>query len=223
MCAPVHPVRVRFAKKGRAVYISHLDLNRCMSRALVRAGIPVWHTQGFNPHPYITFALPLSLFFESECEVMDMKIAGEMPFGEIRRRLAAQMPEGIDIREVAEPVMKASALAFARYTVRMECPGAGAAQLARGVERLLDLEALPFEKVSKRHTAVIDLAPVWREARTEPGEGFLRVEAVLPASPQETLNPSCLTASFAQFAGIAPEIDHILRLEVYNGEHEIFR
>jgi radical SAM-linked protein len=223
VCIPVRPVRVRFAKKGRAVYISHLDLNRCMSRALVRAGIPVWHTQGFNPHPYITFALPLSLFFESECEVMDMKINGEMAFDEIRDRLAAQMPEGIEIREVGEPEMKAPSIAFARYEIRLVCPGTDAARLSQAVEALRERESVPFEKVSKRHTALLDLKPYWLSAQAKAEPGLLRLEALLPASPQETLNPTCLTATFAQFGGIAPEIDHITRLGIYNGEHEAFR
>ncbi len=48
-------VRLRFSKTGRLKYISHLDINRAMSRALKRAQIPLWYTEGFNPHPYITF------------------------------------------------------------------------------------------------------------------------------------------------------------------------
>ena len=53
--------RIRFTKTGEAKYISHLDLYRFMLRALKRAKLPVWHTEGFNPHVYVTFALPLSL------------------------------------------------------------------------------------------------------------------------------------------------------------------
>ena len=54
-------VRTVFEKKGRAKYISHLDLNRFMMRAFRRSGLPIWYTEGFNPHPYATFALALSL------------------------------------------------------------------------------------------------------------------------------------------------------------------
>ena len=56
----MQPIRIFFKKEGRAKYISHLDLNRVMQRALRRACIPVWRTRGFNPHPYIAFGLPLS-------------------------------------------------------------------------------------------------------------------------------------------------------------------
>ena len=66
-------VRLRFSKTGRLKYISHLDINRAMSRALKRAGIPLWYTEGFNPHPYMSFSLPLSLGVESLCESVDLR------------------------------------------------------------------------------------------------------------------------------------------------------
>ena len=77
-------VRAVFAKRGRAKYISHLDLNRCMQRVFKRSGIPIWYTEGFNPHIYITFALPLSLGYESGVEIMDFNITEGIPFKDIR-------------------------------------------------------------------------------------------------------------------------------------------
>ena len=65
--------RVFYTKTGRAKYISHLDVTRCFQRALQRAGLSVWYTEGFNPHSYLTFTLPLSLGYESLCESMDKR------------------------------------------------------------------------------------------------------------------------------------------------------
>ena len=62
-------VRAIFEKTGRSKYISHLDLNRCMLRTFRRSGLPIWYTEGFNPHLYYAFALALSLGFESSCEI----------------------------------------------------------------------------------------------------------------------------------------------------------
>ena len=59
-------VRISFKKRDEASYISLLDLQRVMQRVLKRSGLPVWHTLGFNPHIYMTFACPLSLGQESE-------------------------------------------------------------------------------------------------------------------------------------------------------------
>ena len=54
-------VRISFKKMNEASYISLLDMQRVMQRVLKRSGLPVWHTLGFNPHIYMTFACPLSL------------------------------------------------------------------------------------------------------------------------------------------------------------------
>ena len=70
-------VRISFEKKNEASYISLLDLQRVMQRVLKRSGLPVWHTLGFNPHIYMTFACPLSLGQESECECVDVKTESE--------------------------------------------------------------------------------------------------------------------------------------------------
>ena len=67
-------VRVWFSKTGTARYISHLDLNRCMSRAFHKAKLPLWYTEGFNPHVFLTFAAPLSLGFEGRHESMDIRL-----------------------------------------------------------------------------------------------------------------------------------------------------
>ena len=72
-------VRISFEKKNEASYISLLDLQRVMQRVLKRSGLPVWHTLGFNPHIYMTFACPLSLGQESECECVDVKTEAEVP------------------------------------------------------------------------------------------------------------------------------------------------
>lgn len=68
---PVYNLRVRFHKTGRAQYISHLDLGRTMRTAINRAEIPVKYSEGFNPHPKMSFALTLSVGTESVCEFME--------------------------------------------------------------------------------------------------------------------------------------------------------
>ena len=90
-------VRIWFKKSGLAVYISHLDMNRCMTRAVRRAEIPLWYTEGFNPHPYMTFLMPLPLGQAGLREPLDIRIEEDMPFEEIKSRLNSVMPEGIEI------------------------------------------------------------------------------------------------------------------------------
>ena len=80
-------VRLKFCKVGTLQYISHLDLQRTFNRILVRACIPVWYTQGFNPHIKLVFSTPLSVGSESVCEYLDIKLSRDMTLDEIKERL----------------------------------------------------------------------------------------------------------------------------------------
>ena len=108
-------VRLFFTKTGLAKYISHLDLMRCMSRAVKRAGIPLWYTEGFNPHLFMTFARPLSLGQESLCEVVDVRLVGEMTFKDIQTRLNETLPKDITVVSVQKPVHKPSEITFVYF------------------------------------------------------------------------------------------------------------
>ena len=87
--------RLLFAKTGRARYISHLDLMRTFQRAFFRAGVPLKHTEGFNPHPFISIALPLSVGYSSQCEILEFVLLDGVSRDEVAGRLTAVMPEGI--------------------------------------------------------------------------------------------------------------------------------
>ena len=116
-------VRVWFVKQGEARYISHLDLNRFMLRALRRTKLPIWYTEGYNPHPYLTFALPLSLGFESVCESMDLRITqDDCGNEEIFKKLSSAMPESLSIQRVTDPVMKQKCIAAADYELEFSLP-----------------------------------------------------------------------------------------------------
>ena len=100
-------LRIKFEKTGTAKYISHLDLNRLFSRAIIRAGIKVAHSEGFNPHPKIVFSSGLALGIESFCELVDIKIIETIETevkpvtdGIIFNRLKDVFPPGINIKEV---------------------------------------------------------------------------------------------------------------------------
>lgn len=100
-------IRVFFTKTGRAKYISHLDVNRCIDRAIKRSGIPVWYTQGFNPHIYTTFAMPISLGFESLCESFETRLVeDDFSLEEVKTALNRVLPTGLEVTQVAEPVME---------------------------------------------------------------------------------------------------------------------
>ena len=103
-------MRLRFEKTGRAIYISHLDMMRTMQRVFARAGLELKYSEGFNPHPQISIALPLSVGTGSLCEIMDFRLTSDTELETLPERMNAVMPEGIRIIEAYEPQRKASEL-----------------------------------------------------------------------------------------------------------------
>ncbi len=113
-------VRLALSKQGRIKYVSHLDMFRLMQRAVRRADIPLWYTEGFNPHPYISFLLALSLGIEGLKEPVDIRIVEDITCEEIRDRLNAVMPEGMRVEEAYLPFNKPAEIAFAAYEVTLD-------------------------------------------------------------------------------------------------------
>ena len=114
-------VRIWYRKEGAAKYMSHLDLVRVMGRVFHRAGIPLWYTEGFNPHPFMTFALPLSLGTVGLRETMDIKLEDEISREAILEKMNPCMPDGITVFDVTDPVMKTGAIDFGQYRIELFC------------------------------------------------------------------------------------------------------
>ena len=95
-------IRVCFSKMGRLQYISHLDLQRALNRMLLRSGLPIGYSEGFNPHPKLNIALPLSIYQEGERELFDFRITEDIPLDIVAEKLksAAFTERGVwDTRE----------------------------------------------------------------------------------------------------------------------------
>ena len=182
----VDTIRVQFSKQGRAKYISHLDLVRTMTRVLRRAAIPLWYTEGFSKHPYITFASPLSLGYEGECEYMDFRLEQEMAMSEIVERLNHSMPEGITVLCAAPAQYKVGEIAQSEWEIRFPI------QDRKKLESVLSQDVIEVQKRTKKKTfKTVDIKPhICNVQFEECGEaGILRV--ILPTGEQ-SLNPSLL-------------------------------
>lgn len=210
-------VRIVFSKTGRAKFISHLDLMRTMTRAVRRAQIPLWYTEGFNRHPYITFAAPLSLGYEGLHETMDLRLEEPMDLTELARRLDAVMPEGLSVLSAAECVYKAGQLAAARYRLTFNCTA----------EVMADLLAQPVIEVEKRTkkggTKVIDLKPAVADAAVSPTETGCVVEVTLPGGSDNNVNPQLLLTALKQATDCESYTMQALRLELFAADGQAFR
>ena len=178
-------VRIIFAKTGRAKYVSHLDLVRTMTRAVRRANIPLWYTEGFNRHPYLTFAAPLSLGYEGLRESMDIRLEEDMDYSELVSRLNAVLPEGIRAVAADEIVAKAKDLTSAVYRVEMQCP-------VEWVKELLSSSEILVEKRTKKKTMkTMNIYPYFASASVEgAGENHCIMMVTLPCGSAENINPA---------------------------------
>ncbi|QEK12295.1 DUF2344 domain-containing protein [Crassaminicella thermophila] len=106
----MYKVRMRFSKNGYMIFISHLDLVRMVERVLRRANIPIAFTQGFNPHPKISFATALALGVSSDGEYIDIEIQEKIDLSILKNRINEQLPDGIKIIKCKYIDVKSKAL-----------------------------------------------------------------------------------------------------------------
>lgn len=211
--------RVFYTKTGRLKYISHLDVNRLMQRALKRSGLPVWYSEGFNPHIYITFALPLALGLESFYEVMDFRLTIELPEKEIKRRLQAALPEGMTVLSVAKPIAKAQDVDAALFRLRFSGSADSLAEQWNGF--LAETEIL-VEKKTKKGIKTIDIRPDICVKRSEWESGSYTVELLLPAGVKN-ISPFLVIEAFKKHTGLSVLEASITKIDVFTKEGEQFR
>lgn len=210
-------VRISFEKKNEASYISLLDMQRVMQRVLKRSALPVWHTLGFNPHIYMTFACPLSLGQESECECVDVKTEAEAPdFAQWKDALNAIMPAGIVVTNVAPVEMKADLIAYACYTVSY--PACEAEKLAQ----YNNIESAQVEKKSKRGVKTVELKTYVPNIELEQNGDSVSFELCLPASQELTLNPSLVVGFLEEKFAVPSASAGILRKRFLTAEKKLF-
>ena len=201
-------VRIMFSKTGRAKYVSHLDLVRAMTRAVRRADIPLWYTEGFNRHPYLTFAAPLSLGYEGLRETMDIRMADDFPFDKLVKRLNAVLPEGLVAISAADVVAKAGDLAAAEYRLTVHLPAAVITAALSGSELLVE------KRTKKKTMKTIDILPYFKDAVVEAaGEDITVVTVALPSGSNENINPGLFITALKSIVGADVDAE-VLRLRL---------
>ncbi len=214
-------LRAVFEKAGRAKYISHLDLNRCMLRIFRRSKLPVWYTEGFNPHPYYSFALALSLGFESSCEIMDFNITDDdMPLDEIRDRLNEVMPEGMRIISIAEQVKKITAITKAEYSFSLVSEDEIGVYSA--VKEILAEPEILIEKRTKKGVKTVDIRPDLEVVSCEITENSVDMAIRLPAGTQTNFNPTLFVEALNNYCKVPFEARKIRRTGILCENNEKF-
>ena len=219
-------VRLDYTKTGNAKYISHLDLNRVFLRAVRRADIPIWFTEGFNPRPYFKYCQTLPLGVESRCESLDLRLTDDnFSNSELKQRLSSVMPEGIEILRVHEPKMKPQEIYAAVYEISYETDNIE--KVAENIKTVLEGEALFVTKKvkhgRKKAEEDVDILPNVITYALEKEEPFLKLKILATAEQNNTLNVFLFASALEKAAGIDYLSRDILKSCVVNENYRYFK
>lgn len=217
-------VRMFYEKTGMAKYISHLDTVRCITRAMKRANVPVWFTEGFNPHAFLTFAMPLSLGVESYCETVDFRLLENVDLTELTERLNNALPADITVKRIAEPVFSAADIRYAEYEIIFNNPDELLLQNAHSM--LSSDEIIVPKKVKQGRKKVEKEVNIKEHIRTYElieKDGKLILKTVLSSGNTTNINPSLLIGALTKDTNTDSQDVDIIKLKSYTENMEIFR
>ena len=217
--------RVLFEKTGNAVFISHLDLMRLFQRAFKRAGLPLKHSQGFSPRPFVAIALPLSVGVESKCELLDFELDGEsVPCDQIAQRLNDTLVDGVVVREVYEDGKKIKHLAYLSCVVTLEYDRGVPASAAEQLAELFRRDSLTVSKKGKNGITEQDIIPMIRKLDVVRVDAHTLELNARICCQNPTLNPAQIVAAIGLYVPeFAPDFTKCSRVEIMDAQEEIFR
>ncbi len=232
-------IRIKFRKYGNMRFVGHLDLMRYFQRAMRRAEIDLAYSEGFHPHPQMSFALPLGIGLTSDGEYMDITVNSTSPSYDAIKALNSEMAEGVEITGyilLPEEAKKAMAsVAAADYLVCFRNPeDFDLSGISSGIRSYYeDRDAIPVAKKTKKSERMLDLKPLIY--RMEPcfddndmpvavkdisDNDFSGVKGIflrLSAGSADNIRPELVVEDFFNFLGLGydPLNFRIHRLELY--------
>jgi radical SAM-linked protein len=216
-------VRIKFSKTGSLKFISHLDLQRTMQSSFLRSKLPIYYSEGFNPHPKVVFTPPLSVGVSSLTEFVDVKMVADVSYGEITEKLNASFPKGLCALECYEPAYKFTDIKWGLYEVKFELTGEIPSDICEKAKVALTASEINVEKTNKKgETKKVNIAEGIRFCGAELCDGVLTVSAKLSCDDASFVNPKYIGETLAcampeVFAGAEEET---CRMAVYLADGE---
>ena len=200
---------VRYAKRGRMRFASARDIARAVERGVRRAGLPIAYSAGFTPHPKISYAGAAPTGTASEAEYLELSLTRACAVSEVRERLDAALPDGIDVIEVRQAPPGLGALPLEASLWQVVLPGVPPADAARAADEFLACDSLEVERLTSKgprrmdaRAAVITMGTDrCAAAGGDAGNAILRmvVRHVIPA-----VRPDDILAALRRLAALAP-------------------
>ena len=218
--------RLLFEKTGRSVWISHLDLMRLFQRAFKRAGLKLKHTQGYNPRPSVSIALPLSVGVESECELLDFDLDGDKVANRIvRGKLNDYLLPGIRVIKVYDNGQKIKNLALLDAVVTLEYDDGIPEGAVSTLQKFFAREEILVEKKTKTN-GIQDqnIVPMIKSLEVEQVDDNTIALNTRVCCQNPTLNPMQLHGAIVRhLPELTPSFAKCARIELFDNEGNIFR
>lgn len=217
--------RLLFEKTGNAVWISHLDLMRLFQRAFKRAELPLTHTQGFNPRPSVSIALPLSVGVESRCELLDFALSVDgVSCDSIKRRLNDALIDGVTVLDVFENGRKVRDLTLLECNITLHYDGGVPDNACEKITALFATHEVMVPKKTKNGIQDQNIVTMIRRLHIDKaGEKALNINCLI-CCQNPTLNPTQITLAISNYLPeLKPDHTTCCRVEVYDNDETIFR
>lgn len=218
--------RLLFEKTGNAIWMSHLDLMRVFQRSFKRAGLTLKHTQGFNPRPSVSIALPLSVGVASCCELLDFELDGQQEISceEIRSKLNKTLVEGVRVIESYPNGRKLGELALLSCQIVLEYDSGIQESDLEQIRRLFEQSSLVLPKKTKNGIQDQDIIPLIRRLTfTQTGIHSITADAMI-CCQNPTLNPAQIVLAITTYLPeLTPSLSRCRRMEIYDKQETIFR
>ena len=219
-------LRFKFRKGGNLQYVSHLDLVRTMHKVIVRAKLPLWYTEGFNPKPKMIFAAPLSIGTESVCEYMDLRMNEYIDPAVAMARINANMTHEMQITEAYYPESKFTDLKWMSYRITIR-PADFSDELVERINAALNSDVIEVQKKNSEDRT--NIRPLIKSAIASAEGESVVISAILSADPSAFLNPEYIIKALRESCGILSASDlttesyDIMREKAYFGDMTEFR
>jgi len=216
--------RIVFEKTGKAIYISHLDLMHTVERCFSRAGIEIGHTQGFNPHPYIVFALPMSLGTESVCEYLDIQLNNDKEdIASIPERLNKKVPEGIVFIKAYESKSKFKEIAYVCAEGVITYDGGVPENALEKYNELFSSDEIVIKKKTKKGIADADIKPGIKEVSFQQISDTEILVRTTVTAQEPTTNPTLIVSAICEkIPELKPDFSEFKRVKILDKELKEF-
>ena len=195
---------VRYAKRGKMRFASHLDVARAFERGVRRAGLPIAYSAGFTPHPKISYAGGAPTGVASEAEYLSLALTSRIEADSARERLNAALPDGIDVIVVTEDTggLPASRLTASEWQVTL--PGVTPDSMTPIVQKFLALTEAPVERLTSKGLRRMDArsAVVTLDVHGDVGESTMLRMVVRHTSP--AVRPDDVLSALRDVSDVIP-------------------